>query len=511
MVRRVQRHPRHRGRAQDRRPARRPHAQQACPRTCSLAIKEFPVLGTVYRSSTADDRRGPLMADPEPTLRGRRARARARPSTGRSSRRSTGRGASPASAPTPYRAWEDFERWFELVLAFEDGDRGARASSTRSPRATRTSSEAWDNDVYLTELCRLGSSAAPVRRRRGPRPSRRAGTTTPSSRCWDAVTAATGSFDGEPREDFEEQWSSNQAYAWVWESVTSASRRCFDGGAQNARATSRTAGPPRRPSEGGERPWHSTDWSVPERRARHRHRGSWRHRLASRGRPGGGNFLYAFNSLAAVRAAVALFANLVDFAPMPKGGSIRGCIQRGPERRPHRASAPFFFLCCQGNVGQRHRLPARPVRRRPAPDRAPQGHGVGGHPRTRTGPNVLLAVGRELRPGHLAAPAARRDREPERRRGAQGLRERPGRAPARRPRPSWQPVAGMAEFIDDNTGHQQRLAAAHLRPRRLRRRWSRTSRGRSFFDHLELSEADLMELDAFTSRLGLGQVRHPAG
>jgi len=64
--------------------------------------------------------------------------------------------------------------------------------------------------------------------------------------------------------------------------------------------------------------------------------------------PGGGNFLFAFNSLAAVEGAVALFANLVDFAPMAKGASIRGCIQRGPGGGPTGFS-PFFFLSCQGN------------------------------------------------------------------------------------------------------------------------------------------------------------------
>lgn len=46
--------------------------------------------------------------------------------------------------------------------------------------------------------------------------------------------------------------------------------------------------------------------------------------------PGGGAFLFGFNSLTAAKGAVALFANLVNFAPMAKGGSIRGCLQRGP-------------------------------------------------------------------------------------------------------------------------------------------------------------------------------------
>jgi len=42
----------------------------------------------------------------------------------------------------------------------------------------------------------------------------------------------TGVFDGEPREDFEDQWRSNQSYAWSWGSVTSATAM-FDAGAQN--------------------------------------------------------------------------------------------------------------------------------------------------------------------------------------------------------------------------------------------------------------------------------------
>jgi protocatechuate 4,5-dioxygenase alpha chain len=35
-------------------------------------------------------------------------------------------------------------------------------------------------------------------------------------------------FDGEPREDFEDQWRSNQSYAWTWAAVT-ASTALFDG------------------------------------------------------------------------------------------------------------------------------------------------------------------------------------------------------------------------------------------------------------------------------------------
>ena len=62
--------------------------------------------------------------------------------------------------------------------------------------------------------------------------------------------------------------------------------------------------------------------------------------------PGGGSFLFGFNSLTVAKGAVALFANVVNFAPMAKGGSIRGCLQRGPGGGPT-AFSPFLFLCGQ--------------------------------------------------------------------------------------------------------------------------------------------------------------------
>ena len=63
--------------------------------------------------------------------------------------------------------------------------------------------------------------------------------------------------------------------------------------------------------------------------------------------PGGGQFLYGFNSLAAVQGAAGLFVSINGFAPMPKGGSVRGCIQRGPSGGVTSFS-PFFFMCAQG-------------------------------------------------------------------------------------------------------------------------------------------------------------------
>lgn len=165
--------------------------------------------------------------------------------------------------------------------------------------------------------------------------------------------------------------------------------------------------------------------------------------------PGGGSFLFAFNSLAAVQGAVALFANLVDFAPMAKGGSIRGCIQRGPSGGPTGFS-PFFFLCCQGSsvhdraylLGLSDDDPHRIVLRKGA---------VGAGIPASEGPNVLLASGESFTPGtwlHLRLDViVNLNGDVVLAVFENDLAQHPlGTAP------SWRPVAGMAEFIDDNTG-----------------------------------------------------------
>jgi hypothetical protein len=63
--------------------------------------------------------------------------------------------------------------------------------------------------------------------------------------------------------------------------------------------------------------------------------------------PGGGSFVYGFNSLSVVDGAAALFANQVNFAPMAKGGSARAVIQRGISGGPTNFS-PFVFVAGQG-------------------------------------------------------------------------------------------------------------------------------------------------------------------
>lgn len=181
-------------------------------------------------------------------------------------------------------------------------------------------------------------------------------------------------------------------------------------------------------------------------------------------RPPGGGFLYAFNSLAAVNGAVALFANLASFAPRAKGGAIRGVLQRGPGGGPTGFS-PFLFLCRQGNsVNDRAYLlglsdddPHRIVLAR-GRSRGPA-HGG----RARCGAQIRGVI----RASDVAAPPDRRYREHERQRGAQGLPERPRAAPARH-------ASRLAACLRDGRvhrrppRHQRGQPAAHLGARRLR-------------------------------------------
>lgn len=61
---------------------------------------------------------------------------------------------------------------------------------------------------------------------------------------------------------------------------------------------------------------------------------------------GGGNFVYGFNSLVTTVGAAALFNNQTNFAPMAKGGSVRGAIKRGVSGGPT-GFAPFLFIGLQ--------------------------------------------------------------------------------------------------------------------------------------------------------------------
>lgn len=63
--------------------------------------------------------------------------------------------------------------------------------------------------------------------------------------------------------------------------------------------------------------------------------------------PGGGAFTFGFNSLSTAVGLVGLFTNQLNFAPMAKGGSVRGALQRGLSGGPL-GFAPFLFIGLQG-------------------------------------------------------------------------------------------------------------------------------------------------------------------
>lgn len=63
--------------------------------------------------------------------------------------------------------------------------------------------------------------------------------------------------------------------------------------------------------------------------------------------PGGGSFIYGYNSLDTSVGTHGKFVNLGSFAPMAKGGIVKGAVQRGPSGGPLNFS-PLLFIGAQG-------------------------------------------------------------------------------------------------------------------------------------------------------------------
>lgn len=164
--------------------------------------------------------------------------------------------------------------------------------------------------------------------------------------------------------------------------------------------------------------------------------------------PGGGIFLFGFNSLAVATGAVALFVNLPGFAPMQKGASIRGCVQRGPGGGATGFS-PFLFLCGQGTsvndqaylLGLSDDDPHRVVLRK--------GSVAGGVPPE--GPGTLLQSGESFAQGtwlHLRLDAIVNGNGDV---VLAAFRNDLALHPLGTP-PDWQPIPGMPAFLDDQLG-----------------------------------------------------------
>jgi hypothetical protein len=167
--------------------------------------------------------------------------------------------------------------------------------------------------------------------------------------------------------------------------------------------------------------------------------------------PGGGSFVFGFNSLSTAQGAVALFTNQLNFAPMAKGGSVRGAIQRGVSGGPL-GFAPFLFVGLQGPsvndlgylLGLGDGDPHHVVLRKGAlsgglPDIPPGTQGV---LRRSTGtfmPGTWVHLRLDMivnLNGDVLLQVFQNDLVANPLGGA----------------PSWQPVPGMSEFIDDALG-----------------------------------------------------------
>ncbi len=198
--------------------------------------------------------------------------------------------------------------------------------------------------------------------------------------------------------------------------------------------------------------------------------------------PGGGSFLFAFNSLAVTKGAVALFANLVDFAPMAKGASIRGCVMRAAGGGPTGFS-PFLYLCCQGTsvndaaylLGPADEDPHRIVLRKGAVSLGIPGSDSNG---------VLLKSSATFAQStwlHLRLDVIVNTN------GDVVLRTYQNDLAANPlgTTPSWQPIAAMGQFIDDHLGINS--GSQPLTSGRGGFGYAvRDAARRAYFDHLEL-------------------------
>jgi hypothetical protein len=129
----------------------------------------------------------------------------------------------------PERACEDFEGWLSFWGALADVA-VVRAFFDVAAEGYEDFAEGWATDLYLLELPPAQLAQASF----GPGDVEACEVGWANSLFateWSAVVGAVAVFDGESREDFEDQWSSNHLYGWTWTSVASATAM-FDAGAQ---------------------------------------------------------------------------------------------------------------------------------------------------------------------------------------------------------------------------------------------------------------------------------------
>ncbi len=129
--------------------------------------------------------------------------------------------------PDPVRAWEDFERWFELKHDLTEDDISL-AFFDHLAEGFEDFNEGWNNDFYLFNLptgqvvlCPFSGGAV--------EDMEDGWLMSPFAWHWEEAGSQAGLFDGEPREDFEESWRNNESYVWDW-GMASSSIGYFDSG-----------------------------------------------------------------------------------------------------------------------------------------------------------------------------------------------------------------------------------------------------------------------------------------
>jgi len=136
--------------------------------------------------------------------------------------------------------WEDFERWHELVRVFDDSA-AVLAMFDPQGEGLEDFEEAWDNDVFLTELP-TGHVVACAFHGDVVEDLEAGWDNVPFAWSWSEVAELPALFGGQPSEPFEAAWSDNENYAWAWPDVASEAAM-FDGGSSAVESFSGTWDP----------------------------------------------------------------------------------------------------------------------------------------------------------------------------------------------------------------------------------------------------------------------------